>query len=100
MTDVLHAFCHAATPPRETAADLVARYASESLARTYPPDTADRYRALLDDVLALTGEAGLLTADPALAAAAFRSTGRPQDRYKAGRVGGILDEFRAWVAGH
>lgn len=86
--------------PREDPRDLIARYACERLAVRCEIATAERYRSWLEDVYVLTGEAGLLTADIALAAAAIRASGRPQDRWKAIRIGAVLDDFRQWAAGH
>ena len=86
--------------PIPDAKTLIDRYCRERLAKRLEPHTVDEYRALLLETLALVGEAGLLTADTPLARAAFRATGRVQDRRKAQRIGAILEEFREWVAGH
>jgi hypothetical protein len=83
-----------------TAADLIERYTTDVLEKRLSEDKARAYHDWLTFVLAKCGEAGLLTEETSLAAAAFGATGRPQDRYKVKKIGPVLEEFRAWVAGH
>lgn len=88
--------------------DLIARYAREHLdapvaggnVPRVKPKSAKQIRQYLTETLALVGEAGLLTAPTSMAQLAFRTSGWPQDRRKADRIGAILVEFREWVAGH
>lgn len=80
--------------------DLIERYAADVLAVRLSHDKAKAYHDWLRFVLDTCGEAGLLTDGTGIAAAAFGATGRPQDRYKVRKIGPVLDDFRAWVAGH